>query len=389
MKYVEGFKRNQAVLFPQRLDEIIPEDAEVRIIDFFVDSLPLRELGFMEHHPVEDGRPMYHPGDLLKLYIYGYLNRIRTSRLLERECERNIEMMWLLKGLRPCFRTIAGFRSDHPEAFRNVFRHVVNGMNNTGLLGRKIVAIDGTKFRAVNSKKNNYNQKKIDRHLVYIDQKIDVYMAELEEGDLSDIEAKTIHTKIKHHREHRRKYKKLERQLQQSGEDQISTTDPDARSMVIHGQVVEVAYNVQTIVDDKHNLIVEYEPTNVNDRKALHGLAIKAKGLFSKNRITALADKGYHNAQQLDACAKDGIVTYVAPQDPTHSNPVPTCAYYGNLTISQSHNPTISQSLNPTIHNPTIIQSHNLSIKQSPNLKFVIIPRPYYQKQQNKLKSKI
>src|SRR5690606_583811 len=132
--------------------------------------------------------------------------------------------------------------------------------------------------------------------------------------------------------------------------------DPDARSMVIHGQVVEVAYNVQTIVDDKHNLIVEYEPTNVNDRKALHGLAIKAKGLFSKNRITALADKGYHNAQQLDACAKDGIVTYVAPQDPTHSNPVPTCAYYGNLTISQSHNPTISQSLNPTIHNPTIIQ---------------------------------
>jgi transposase len=329
MKYIEGFNRKQAILFPQCLDELIPPDAEVRIIDQFVDALPLKDLGFCQQVPVEEGRPMYHPSDLLKLYIYGYLNRIRTSRLLERECARNIELMWLLKGLRPCFRTIAGFRSEHPDAFRSTFRHFVGGLNRTGLLGRKTVAIDGTKFRAVNSKKNNYNQKKIDRHLAYIDQKINNYLQELHEGDLSATEEAAIRSKIKHHREHSRKYKRLETQLQQSGEEQISTTDPDARSMVIHGQVVEVAYNVQTIVDDRNNLVVEYEPTNINDRKALHGLALKAKAVFGKNRLTTLADKGYHNAQQLDSCAKDGIVTYVSPQDAPHGNAVPTPAYYG------------------------------------------------------------
>jgi transposase len=144
MKYVEGFNRNQAVLFPRCIDEIIPPDAEVRVIDAFVDALPLEELGFMNKTVTEDGRPMYHPADLLKLYIYGYLNRVRSSRHLEKECERNVELIWLLKGLRPCFRTIAGFRSDHPEAFRNTFRHFVAGLNKSGFLGRKVVAIDGT-----------------------------------------------------------------------------------------------------------------------------------------------------------------------------------------------------------------------------------------------------
>jgi hypothetical protein len=238
--------------------------------------------------------------------------------------------MWLIKGLRPCFRTIAGFRSENPEAFRNTFRHFVGNLNKSGFLGRKVVAIDGSKFRAVNSKKNNFNQKKIDRQLAYIDEKINQYMNDLDEGDLTEEETSVIEQKLAHHRKHKRKYKKLEKQLRESGLDQISTTDPDARSMVIHGQVVEVAYNVQTIVDDKHNLIVEYEPTNVNDRKALHGLALKAKVLFGKKRFVTLADKGYHNAQQLDACTKDGIVTYVSPQEAPHSNAIPTPAYYGN-----------------------------------------------------------
>jgi transposase len=329
MKYVEGFDRNQAILFPQCIDEIIPQDSEVRIIDLFVDSLPLQELGFMDHIPVDDGRPMYHPKDLLKLYIYGYLNRIRTSRLLERECERNVELIWLLKGLRPCFRTIAGFRSAHPEAFRNVFRHVVNGMNKTGLLGKKVVAIDGTKFRAVNSKKNNYNRKKINRQLAYIDERVEQFVSEMDKGDLSEDETARLEQKISNYRRQKRKYKKLEKQLSDSGQEQISTTDPDARSMVIHGQVVEVCFNVQTVVDDKHNLVVEYNPTNRNDKKALVEMARRAKRAMNVRKLTAIADKGYHNGEQLHSCASEDVITYVAVPDPPRNSPIPTPAYYG------------------------------------------------------------
>lgn len=329
MKYVEGFNRNQAVLFPQCIDDIIARDAEVRIIDAFVDALPLKDLGFMTAEPVEDGRPMYHPGDLLKLYIYGYLNRIRTSRLLERECERNVELMWLLKGLQPCFRTIAGFRSEHPEAFRNVFRHVVNGMNKTGLLGKKIVAVDGTKFRAVNSKKNNYNQKKINRQLAYIDERVGQFMSELDAGDLNEEETARVEKKLSHYRTQKRKYKRLEKQLRDSGQEQLSTTDPDARSMVVHGQVVEVCFNVQTVVDDKHNLIVEYNPTNRNDKKALLDMARRAKKAMQVAKLSVLADKGYHNGEQLHRCAEEKVITYVAVPDPPRNSPIPTPDYYG------------------------------------------------------------
>lgn len=329
MKYIEGFNRNQAVLFPQCIEEIIPPDAEVRIIEAFVESLPLKELGFHEHQPAEEGRPMYHPKDLLKLYIYGYLNRVRSSRHLEKECERNIELIWLLKGLRPCFRTIAGFRSEHPEVFRNTFRHFVSALNKNGFLGRKIVAIDGSKFRAVNSKKNNFNQKKINRQLSYIDEKIGQYIQELDKGDLSESETATVEQKISNHRKQKRKYKRLEKLLHESGLEQISTTDPDARSMVIHGQVVEVCFNVQAVVDDKHNLVVEYQPTNRNDKKALLAMARRAKAAMGVNTLTVLADKGYHNGEQLHSCAKEQVITYVAVPDPPRNSPIPTPEYYG------------------------------------------------------------
>jgi transposase len=330
MKYIEGFNRNQSILFPQCIDEIIPEDSEVRIIDAFVDSLPLKDLGFLEHQPSEEGRPMYHPKDLFKLYVYGYLNRIRTSRLLERECERNIELIWLLKGLRPCFRTIAGFRSENPEAFRNTFRHFVSRLNKSAFLGRKVVAIDGTKFRAVNSKKNNFNQKKIDRQLAYIDEKISQYMHDLDEGDLTESKREDIQQKVSRHRKQKRKYKQIEKQLHASGEDQISTTDPDARSMIIHGQVVEVAYNVQTVVDNKNHLIVEYEPTNRNDKKALLPMSIKAREACGVEAITVLADKGYHNGEQIDSCAGEHITTYVATPAAPRNSAIPTNEYYGD-----------------------------------------------------------
>jgi transposase len=329
MKYIEGFNRSQTILFPQCIDDIIPHDSEVRIIDAFVDSLPLEELGFMHHKPLEEGRPMYHPRDLFKLYIYGYLNRIRTSRLLERECERNVELMWLLKGLRPCFRTIAGFRSENPEIFRNTFKYFVTGLNKGSFLGKKVVAIDGSKFRAVNSKKNNYNQKKIKQNLSYIDERISNYIRQLDSEDLKEIEREKAEQKLTHHRKHKRKYKKLEKELRESGEEQISTTDPDSRRILVHGQVVEVAYNVQTVVDDKHNLVIEYQTTNTNDRKALLPMSLKAKEACQVDEITVLADKGYHNGEQISACIAEHITTYVAVPDPPRNSDIPMPDYYG------------------------------------------------------------
>ena len=349
MKYVEGFNRNQALLFPQCIDEIIPPDAEVRIIEAFVESLPLNELGFHEHPPVEEGRPMYHPKDLLKLYIYGYLNRVRSSRHLEKECERNVELIWLLKGLRPCFRTIAGFRSDHPEVFRNTFRYFVDSLNRKGFLGRKIVAIDGSKFRAVNSKKNNFNQKKINRQLAYIDEKIGQYLQELNEGDLNESEASTIQQKLTNHRKQKRKYKKLENQLHESGAEQISTTDADSRSMVIHGQVVEVCFNVQTVVAEKHNLVVEYLPTNRNDKKALLSMARRAKAAMGVSTIIALADKGYHNGEQLHSCAEEQVITYVAVPDPPRNSPIPTPEFYGERFRYNKNKDTFTCPLGQTL----------------------------------------
>jgi transposase len=333
MKYIEGMDRKQSVLFPVSLEEMIPQDAEVRMIDMFVDSLPLKELGFLDHKPVEEGRPMYHPKVLFKLYVYGYLNRIRTSRLLERECKRNIELIWLLKGLQPCFRTIAGFRSENPQMFRNTFRHFVKQMNLSGLIGGKIVAVDSSKFRAVNSKKNNYNQRKIDRQLQYIDNKVGEYLKELDREDLSEKQQKSIEEKIKKHRSNKKKYKRIEKQLREAGEDQVSTTDADARSMILHGSVIEVAYNTQTIADEKNNLVVDYQVTNNNDRKALLSMGRKAKTACGVNAISVLADKGYHNGEQIASCEKEHIKTLVAPQETPRSSNIPTPEYYGDKFI--------------------------------------------------------
>ena len=330
MKYLTGFDRRQATLFPTCIDDLIPEDAEVRIIDLFVDALPLRELGFFEKEPTEEGRPMYHPADLFKLYVYGYLNRIRTSRLLERECQRNIELLWLLKGLQPCFRTIAGFRSENPKLFRNAFTHFVRQLNRKGLTGKTLVALDSSKFRAVNSKKNNYNQKKIDRQLEYIDTRIQSYIDELNAGDLDEARQEAIGEKLKKQKAQRRKYKRIEKQLAETGQDQVSTTDPDARSMILHGSVIEVAYNVQTVADSANKLVLEYEVTNQNDRKALLPMSQKTKSICATEAIAVLADKGYHNGEQLAACAQEDIYTIVAYPEVPRSHPVPTPEFYGD-----------------------------------------------------------
>ena len=333
MAYLTGFDRKQAQLFPSCIEELIPKDAEVRIIDMYVDTMDMIQLGFKGDDPDDNGRPGYHPRDMFKLYMYGYLNRIRTSRLLERECSRNIELIWLLKGLSPCFRTIAGFRSENPEAFRNIFSGLVIQLNGLKLIGGKIAAIDSSKFRAVNSKKNNYNTRKVKRHLDLIDEKVDEYMELLDGGDLTDKKQEEVKEKIKKKKEQRKKYKGIAKQITTSGGDQVSTTDPDARSMILHGTVVEVAYNIQTAVDAQHSLITTFDATNQNDRKALLNMSKQAMEACGVDEITVLADKGYHNGEQLSACATEGITTYVAYPEVPRSGDIPTQEYYGEKFV--------------------------------------------------------
>lgn len=286
------------------------------------------------NNKIIDGRPGYHPKDRLRLYLYGYLNRIRTSRLLERECKRNIELIWLMKGLSPCFRTIAGFRSENPLGLKNLFRHFVKMMQGWGLLEGENKAIDGSKFRAVNSKKYNFNEAKIMRQEKYIDEKINEYLQALEQADASDDKLNSILTeKLTKQLLRKDKYAQIKQKLVESGVDQISTTDPDARSMILHGSVIEVAYNVQTVVDSAHKLIVHYEPTNTNDRKALFAAALTTKEILNKDSIIVLADKGYHNAEQLNHCKQENIITYVSAQEIPRNNPVSTELYYGEKFV--------------------------------------------------------
>ena len=331
MGYVSGFDRTQTALFPVTVDEMIDENNVVRLVELYINGLDLKKLGFQKVVSNEEGRPCYDPSDLLKLYLYGYLNRIRTSRLLERECKRNIELIWLLKGLQPCFRTIAGFRSEHPQAFKNLFRHFVQCCRSWNLIDGDLIGIDSSKFRAVNSKKNNYNQAKIDRQIDHVNDKIESYFSEMDQADAQ--EQDTLAEKIMFQAERGLKYDHLQELLNKSEEGQISTTDPDARSMILHGSVIEVAYNVQTAVDDKNKLIVHYEATNTNDRKALFPVAMEVKKICSKERISALADKGYHNGEQLQQCMINNIITFVAFQEVNRNKPVPTPAYFGERFV--------------------------------------------------------
>ncbi|XQP83964.1 MAG: transposase [Candidatus Pollutiaquabacter aromativorans] len=216
-----------------------------------------------------------------------------------------------------------------------------------GLTGKTLVALDSSKLRAVNSKKNNFNQKKIDRQLEYIDTKIQSYIEELNAGDLDEAQQEAVGEKLKKQRAQRRKYKRIEKQLAATGQDQVSTTDPDARSMILHGSVIEVAYNVQTVADSANKLVLEYEVTNQNDRKALLPMAQKTKSICDTEAVAVLADKGYHNGEQLAACQREDIYTYVAYQEVPRSNPVPTPEFYGERF---RYNPKKDQYVCPQGH---------------------------------------
>lgn len=339
MPHITSCDRTQIKMIS--LEEMVLPDSIARAIDAFVNALDLGALGF-DVTTASTGRYPFHPAVFLKLYLYGYMNRIRSSRKLETECKRNVELMWLLGELTPAFRSIADFRAEHGQQIRNVFKTLVRFSKNSGLIEGKLVAVDGTKVRAQNSKKNNYNQKKIERHIEYIDNKVNEYMALLDQQDRSEndskglISKKEIDTAVKKLRERKKDYKKLSRQLIETNEEQLSTSDPDAKQMIIRGAITEVAYNLQAAVDDKNSLVVHYEASQNNDRNALHRVASAAKKILERKSIEVLADKGYHNGGQIDKCTKENITTYVAPAEHVHNAPVPTADYLiANFTYNE------------------------------------------------------
>lgn len=333
MGYIEGEDRYQITLFPESIDEYVKENSTVRIIEAYVNQLDIEKLGFKRAVTPTTGRPPYNPKDLLKLYLYGYLNKIRSSRRLEHEALRNIEVIWLLKKLQPDFKTIADFRKDNKKALKGVFRYFTRLCDEWSLFGKELVAIDGSKFKASNSKKNNFSVKKLERHIKHIDTKIDSYMKELDKGDVAEArdrkpDAKEIQERIQELKNRKEKYEQYSDQLQENGKNEISTTDPDARLMANNNNV-DVSYNVQTTVDAKHKLIVDFKVTNKpNDLGELDNMALRAKKLFAGKAFEVLADKGYYKAEDLKKCVANGINPYVAKQ--TYSNGTGDINFYAD-----------------------------------------------------------
>jgi transposase len=309
MKFIQGHNRNQINLFPVSLDQSIDPDNEVRIIDLFVDSLSIKDYGFRTDFP-ENGRPAYHPSDLLKLYIYGYMNKIRTTRDLEKECRRNIEVMWLLKCLSPDHNTISNFRQGNLKAIKKVFRATVQIAKHFDLIGGKLIAGDSTKLRAQNSKKNNFNQAKIDRHIAYIDNKLEEYTRALAENDGDN--RKQIEAEINKQEERKSAYRELEDKLKKTGEAQISLSDPESRQIMVRNNITEVSYNVQSTVDAKNNIPIDYKVTNENDSKAMGNMVQRAKSILRTSEFSVLFDKGFHTGSELKTAQDLGVETIVA-----------------------------------------------------------------------------
>jgi len=326
MKFITGTDRKQLALFPTCLDDSLDPENETRLIDLFVDSLDLASQGF-DMDFIDNGRPAYHPGDLLRLFIYGYLNRIRSSRALEKECKRNIELIWLLKGLAPDHNTISNFRRDNSVAIKKVFRATVQMARYFDLIGGKLIAGDSTKLRAQNSKKNNFNQKKIERHLAYIEEKLAQYQAELAQADNDPEKQSEISGEMAKHQNRKANYESLKEKLNNTGQEQISTSDPDSRQMIVRNNITEVAYNVQSTTDAKHNLPIDFRVTNNNDSKAMGPMLRRAKSILRTNQFTALFDKGYHTGSEIKTAIDLGIEPIVAIPAISSSSMAPDPAY--------------------------------------------------------------
>jgi transposase len=322
MNYIAGSDRAEALLLPEALDDYIAPENPARFIDAFVEQLDLHQAGFINARLNETGRPPYDPGDLLRLYLYGYLNRVRSSRGLERETGRNLELMWLLRKLRPDFKTIADFRRDNGKAIKAVGREFILLCRKLELFGGELVAIDSTKIKAQNSKGCNYSQGKLKAVLAEIEKKVSAYLEELDRTDTheeaaSDVNSERLSTqqlkaKIAQLKERKQQLQSLAQDLERSGERQVSLTDPDSRAMSM-GQGSTVGYNVQAAVDAKHSLIVETQVTNTpTDVGALGIMAIKAQEALEAKNLNVVADKGYYNGKEVLACDTIGVTAYVA-----------------------------------------------------------------------------
>jgi transposase len=317
-RFVQGESRTQSTLLPELLDEYISENNPVRVIDVFVDELDLAHLGFKGAQPAKTGRPSYHPAVLLKIYIYGYLNRIQSSRRLEREAYRNVELMWLTGRLMPDFKTIANFRNESGKAIQNVCRQFVLLCRQLNLFSEAMVAIDGSKFKAVNNRDRNFTTAKIERRREQIEESIARYLSALDTADRAEpeiAEAKSarLKDKIAILKQQMEQLREVEARLHESPDKQISLTDPDARSMATSGRGSGmVGYNVQTAVDTKNHLIVAHEVTNVgHDRNQLAKMAQQARDAMGTSELTAVADRGYFHGEEILSCHELGIITYL------------------------------------------------------------------------------
>jgi transposase len=314
-RFVEGTDRGQSTLLPECLEDWIDKDNPVRAIDAFVDTLDLAELGFEGVEPAETGRPSYHPSILLKLYVYGYLNRVQSSRRLEREAGRNVEMMWLLGRLVPDHKTVADFRKDNGRSIRKVCTRFIELCREMGLLAKASVAIDGSKFKAVNNRDRNFTRAKVERRRAQLEESVARYLSQLDTADRQEpseaLAAKTTRLKEKLAKlgEEMRRLKGLEARMLAAPDQQISLTDPDSRSMATSGRGSGVVgYNVQVAVDTEHHLIVTHEVTNVgSDRSQLARVAKDAKAMLQTDSLEAVADRGYFNGEEIVACDQAGI----------------------------------------------------------------------------------
>ena len=320
MQHIQGISRHQLQM--SSLEDKITADNPVRFIDAFVNHIDPVKIGFQPKILKTEGRPNFRLEVFLKLYLYGYLNGVRSSRRLEKECFRNIEVQWLLEAIYPNYHSIADFRKDNPKALKQLFKLFVSFLKDAELIAGDTIAIDGTKSRAHNSKKANYNQKKIDKHKEYIQAKSQEYLDQLDQNDIQEnpVAIKNIQQKIERLKQNKIKYELLEEELKNSGEPQISTTDADARALLVQGQVVEVSYNIQAAVDSKHNLVVATHTINRNDKNALAAIALEVKENLALETFTVLVDKGYHNGRELHTCKQNNITTIVAVPEQGKSN---------------------------------------------------------------------
>lgn len=318
MEFICGENREQGTFLPDRVEDYVSANNPVRVIDAYVESLDMEQLGFQKYAPNDTGRPMYAPKDLLKLYLYGYMNRVRSSRNLEIETKRNLEVIWLLKKLSPDHKTIARFRQNNPDALKNVFHNFTHLCMGFGLYGKELIAVDGSKFKAWNAKDQNFTSGKLEERIRRIDAKIEAYLAVLNEEDAADAEKSErldeegIIEIIKNLCERKQQYESFQQRIKDEDVGQVSLTDPDSRLMKTKDGLA-VCFNIQTAVDAKNNMIVEFEVSNqAQDKNQMGPVAKQAAEVLEVKTLTVVADAGYDSASDIASLIQDGFTPHVA-----------------------------------------------------------------------------